>query len=1305
MSGMGTFSGTDYQAAVIAYLSVHVLIGQRLGWLEFDDDTPIAVSAETGNAGDDAAVEFKAGLPTIEIQAKRGLDGAVFVETIERIANIPQKDWPAAIVLATDSTSSSWITSTLASDLDNRRAGRLDTARQRTRNLLDKLATPEQLAVLERLHVKQLDVDNLAHAQTKWATSSLANVLSDPSKATAAWKLLRDDASQMCKMRGRRTRKDLVKLLEVEAIKINPPAPIARIQSALDQSRSLLKKAQPSSALGLLSDIEKQNDFTTVDGGTHYWLLQQRGAAYLQLGRPQDALEFALRALDHDPAGFHALMTAALASMNLGETEKALQYAERATVAAPDDGDAWAVRAQVETSSGLPLPTPPARVQEAVTYRSGLVQVLLNLGRIDEAVANVDALLQEGQRSADLLLAKATALMSTSDHNIVVPSPAIAAEIERLTTEAIEERDPSDHARGGAYLARAMALRALSRPDEANADIQRAQDLHPNDPAPIVEGAQVLMNDYDFEGARRLLSRPVVEKFPLLIALRAEALAHLKDRDGAKRDIDEALRRLNDAYEPNSVRMAAADAAMELGDVDLAGRTLAAVSGPSAATARHAIVRGRLAFAKRDAAAMIEAFHDVAAREEKFRAAAYGELGSRLYAMKKYAEAVDAFRKSDPLPERLKEQYVRALGAANQIVDANGLIEEELQKGSRAPGWALELAAHIADARDDREAAVRHLSTLCARKTATPAARLRLASLLILLDRQPEARPIVEALVADGDELEPSEQMAVARAVFWLGDRERALDLAFAAYRRADGDADLQRGLASLALFTEFAPPVVDVVGPDTSVRLKNLSTGQERVYVVMSDEPINGALNQISVSGAQALHILGLKVGDEAPLNDVVTTWRVVELKSALQHIVQDIMAEYEHRFPDRPLFAKSFKVSEGLNDVMDFAPMIAILHQGDEHQKKLVHLFRKELFPLGVLTVSKDAPIDDVMAYLRSDEGGGGLFIEWRDSEGQLRSVENAVTYREIIVTESALDTAQRLGVLDAVANRFKVIAPNSLRTELRKRLGEAEKMVQRGHSLMSVGGPGLQMRQWPAGDPMLVSIRDRRKALVEWLEANATFEPRPLASIESVTGEDSGRNVMGASSFDSLALAIDRCVPVYADDLGLRRVGIADNVASFSTATLVIGLRQSGEMTPEAANAALMRLIELKYWVVPLSLDLLKEIVRSMEGTARLEAIATTLVPGSFTPQTAGRLAAQLLKWVATETVIGDSLADLTGVFLNAMARHWSKPICSAALIRGAMEEMSLLPMAYDMVKRVCVQFSKQEPTLPPVRQLRH
>ena len=42
----------------------------------------------------------------------------------------------------------------------------------------------------------------------------------------------------------------------------------------------------------------------------------------------------------------------------------------------------------------------------------------------------------------------------------------------------------------------------------------------------------------------------------MLIALRAETLAHLNEDDAARRDIEEALRRLPDAYEPNAVSSA-----------------------------------------------------------------------------------------------------------------------------------------------------------------------------------------------------------------------------------------------------------------------------------------------------------------------------------------------------------------------------------------------------------------------------------------------------------------------------------------------------------------------------------------------------------------------------------------------------------------------------------------------------------------------------------------------------------------------------------------------------------------------------
>lgn len=84
MGGPATFEGATYQEGVIAYIFVHALAMRRLGWIEGADDTPIAVSGETGGPGDDVRVESAA--LTFELQAKAGLTGeAALTTTIREI--------------------------------------------------------------------------------------------------------------------------------------------------------------------------------------------------------------------------------------------------------------------------------------------------------------------------------------------------------------------------------------------------------------------------------------------------------------------------------------------------------------------------------------------------------------------------------------------------------------------------------------------------------------------------------------------------------------------------------------------------------------------------------------------------------------------------------------------------------------------------------------------------------------------------------------------------------------------------------------------------------------------------------------------------------------------------------------------------------------------------------------------------------------------------------------------------------------------------------------------------------------------
>jgi hypothetical protein len=248
MSGDATFGGTSYQAGVIAFVSVHILLEQRLGWFELFDDTPTAVSGEVGGAGDDAAVEFGVGIPTIEIQAKHGLTGgAPLLEVLDRIRACPEREGESRpVVLAVDHSASAWLYETFANDLDRLRSGRTETCRAKTRDLLAGLGdAPETTAALRRVHIKMVDVDALDDLATKFAISGLQQVLIDSAQADVAWRVLRDDAAVMCRDRTRRARADFVQFLAARNIKVNPPP---RIRSHQRPSRSLQKTPEPPQA-------------------------------------------------------------------------------------------------------------------------------------------------------------------------------------------------------------------------------------------------------------------------------------------------------------------------------------------------------------------------------------------------------------------------------------------------------------------------------------------------------------------------------------------------------------------------------------------------------------------------------------------------------------------------------------------------------------------------------------------------------------------------------------------------------------------------------------------------------------------------------------------------------------------------------------------------------------------------------------------------------------------------------------------------------------------------------------------------
>ena len=85
MGGIALFAGADYQASLVAYIAVRMLLGWRLGWTDVGSDIPLAVAGEVGGPGDDIRVSLRDRAP-LDVQAKRSLSGTQdLIATVERM--------------------------------------------------------------------------------------------------------------------------------------------------------------------------------------------------------------------------------------------------------------------------------------------------------------------------------------------------------------------------------------------------------------------------------------------------------------------------------------------------------------------------------------------------------------------------------------------------------------------------------------------------------------------------------------------------------------------------------------------------------------------------------------------------------------------------------------------------------------------------------------------------------------------------------------------------------------------------------------------------------------------------------------------------------------------------------------------------------------------------------------------------------------------------------------------------------------------------------------------------------------------
>jgi tetratricopeptide (TPR) repeat protein len=561
----------------------------------------------------------------------------------------------------------------------------------------------------------------------------------------------------------------------------------------LDVARSLINDGKARTALDLLEEIRKGSSSGASEESL-YRLEMNLGAARLDLHDAELAEGHFSRALEIRPNDVKALIALTKAHLAREQPDRALEVAERAHSAEPDN-----VIAQVMRLMALHYldrdHEVDAIIAESDFGNDALASALLGELRLAQGrPADAVPLLRRGLAASDvrlpmirLLLGVALTQVATRSEGpgrtIIIKQDglAILTEADEWFSRAIEGLQP-----GTTELAEALASRAgvralLGQLDEALADCDGAL-VHDNASRLALENrARVLLRMGDGQGAVDTLDRLPGPRSEELNVILAAALL----RSGRAAD---SLAIATELWERSTID----DIKISAGELIIRSEKALGVRERTAAVLdvfRNEAPRDPLALAIR--AEALEDEGDLAGSTALLRQAldepdirlkrhlAY-ELAGVLYRAGDPQGAVDVYRNIGPpdLHESEYRNFLVALLAAGHLGDALRL-SADARKAIGVTSLA-EVEAHVLEVIGDLSNAATLLEARAFQPDAGPEVNLQLLSLLLRLGRGDEAQRLVEGFNMDRVAGNAAALLSLAEARTLLG-MPGALELAFRA--------------------------------------------------------------------------------------------------------------------------------------------------------------------------------------------------------------------------------------------------------------------------------------------------------------------------------------------------------------------------------------------------------------------------------------------------------------------------------------------------------------------------------------------
>ena len=366
--------------------------------------------------------------------------------------------------------------------------------------------------------------------------------------------------------------------------------------------------------------------------------------------------------------------------------------------------------------------------------------------------------------------------------------------------------------------------------------------------------------------------------------------------------------------------------------------------------------------------------------------------------------------------------------------------------------------------------------------------------------------------------------------------------------------------------------PAIAAVG--VAVRFETENGDQQRI-VIENNEP-KTALCEHSTESTIGSKLVGVKVGDQVSIPGLVddTALTVVELQTCYLSVYQDSLQQFSTRFPGSSIIQQFDMLKDG---ELNVEPIISSLKSRREQIEHCLKVYRDQTLSISFFASSLNCNLLDAMQLLATHEDGLIKVVD-TTSAGFIQHLGNHRSLGRVVLDATSLVTLARLQVLEHVGDSVQCYVSQSTSEQLDDWIAGIEEDKSAGHLTLDDADGLVYSEISSAGrGSRLDKIVDIRR----WIDQHCKIQSSSYASTIDLERRELYFEALGRSGFETICLAKDLGVPVWADDLVLRMVAEIDlGVSTLWTQSGLAALKDAGQLSDGIYERSTAKLFGWKY-----------------------------------------------------------------------------------------------------------------------------